>query len=824
MKISVDTNKIFAKVCKKVFGENVSFPLHTLLKNLFYIFVGYGLAGVFVFIFEILAGRVLGPSEYGKYVLADSLGLFFYLFMTLGVNTALVHYLARSKKNEDFPILISSASAVLIIASSAVVCLAFLLFPFLAVASGISLEIFAFALLFAVSYSLYIYFVDILRGIQSVKKLALSRIFYGIFILFLFFIFLYFLKVNSYKAAILSICISNITTAFLISFSIRKFFKWRIDSKIIFEMLRYGFAVMLGASLFTFLPIFSKLLVNKFLSATEVGIYNVYYFSSFNIMIFLYEILITILFPEASKYEDKKSVVKKVGAVMLPFSFGAFFLLFFIQSLVFKFYGSQYPEDYFLAALFSFASVLMAIYCIYSWIIYSRGMDKVKYITILSVSIFLLNIVLGFFLVPVFNLAGAVWSVAIAYACGLICLFLKRDFLLIDCRDPNKRRDKIKVCHVASTGITVNFLLMGQLKFLMRQGYDVYVICSSGKWENEILSQGIKLKNIRITRKVTPFSDIVSFLKLYFYFKKEGFDIVHTHTPKPALLGQVAAKLAGVPVIINTVHGLYFKNLKGLKKFIFATIFKFGSMCSTLIFSQNMEDISVITENNLAKPEKLSYLGNGVDISKFNSRRFLADFIKEKKEKLDLGKKHPVLGVVGRLVKEKGYFDLFTAFKEVLEEFPHAVLLVIGPEDPEKRDSFGPEVVRTYGIEKSVIFLGERTDVDELYSLMDIFVLPSWREGFPRSVIEAMAMKKPVIATDIRGCREAIKNGVDGVLVPSKNPKALAEAILRLSNNSLERESLANNARNKAISEFDEKIVFDRIKKEYERLISKKNI
>src|SRR3989338_9308858 len=177
-----------------------------------------------------------------------------------------------------------------------------------------------------------------------------------------------------------------------------------------------------------------------------------------------------------------------------------------------------------------------------------------------------------------------------------------------------------KICHVASADITVNFLLLPQLKSLLKEGYDIYVVCSNGKMIREIEREDIKVKTIEITRKLfSPISDIVAFIKLFFYFKKEKFDIIHTHAPKPALLGQLAAKMAGVPIIVNTIHGLYFtKNSSYLRRKLFIFIEKISAACSTLIFSQNKEDIETMIKEKIAPREKIRYLGNGIDLEKFN--------------------------------------------------------------------------------------------------------------------------------------------------------------------------------------------------------------
>jgi len=382
----------------------------------------------------------------------------------------------------------------------------------------------------------------------------------------------------------------------------------------------------------------------------------------------------------------------------------------------------------------------------------------------------------------------------------------------------------LKVCHVASVDMTLKFLLLPQLKLLLKEGCGVSVVCSHGKLVKEIEKEGIIVKNIEITRKLfSPISDIIALIKLFFYFKKEKFDIVHTHAPKPALLGQLAAKMAGVPIILNTIHGLYFtKDSSLLKKKLFILIEKISAKYSDFIFSQNKEDIKTIVKEKIAKAKNLGYLGNGINLQKFSPEKFSQNFIIKKKQELGLPLDVKIIGIVGRLVEEKGYVDLFLAMEKIIKKYPDVLLLSIGPDEPAKKDWLSKDIVKKYGIEKNVIFLGQRLDIEELYPLMDVFVLPSHREGFPRSVIEAMAMQRPIVVTNIRGCKEEIDNGKNGIVVPVKNPQKLAEAILLLLNNDGKAKRLSENARIKAIEEFDENLVFGRIVRQYKKLIKEK--
>ncbi len=370
---------------------------------------------------------------------------------------------------------------------------------------------------------------------------------------------------------------------------------------------------------------------------------------------------------------------------------------------------------------------------------------------------------------------------------------------------------KIKICYIVSVDITLRFILFNQLKFIKREGYDVYSVCSRGKWAKDIEKEGIRVKNIKLKRRISPISDLIALINLFFYFKKEKFDIVHTHTPKAGLIGQLAAKMAGVHVIVNTVHGFYFqKDDLWLKRKFFLLTEKISAKCSNLIFFVNKEDIETATKEKICSPALMKYFGGGINVEKFDPKRFSKKFILEKKKQFKINPNNKVVGIIARLVREKGYLDLFFAFKKVINAFPNTTLLVVGFLEPEKKDTINPAIVKRYKIEKNVIFLGERVDVDEIYPLMDIFVLPSHREGLGVSIIEASAMEKPVVSTNIRGCREVVEDGFTGKLVPVSDSDKLAEAIMFLMDNPKESKKMGKRGRVKAKKEISERAFLER--------------
>ncbi|KKQ66374.1 MAG: Glycosyl transferase group 1 [Candidatus Daviesbacteria bacterium GW2011_GWA2_38_24] len=384
-------------------------------------------------------------------------------------------------------------------------------------------------------------------------------------------------------------------------------------------------------------------------------------------------------------------------------------------------------------------------------------------------------------------------------------------------------KSKIKVFHIATADIALKFLLLNHLLFLKNKDYDVSAICSPGPWVFDIEQSGIKVKQISMTRRITPLQDFMSFVRLVKYLREQKPDIVHTHTPKAGFLGTLAARLVRIPIIIHTNHGFYFhENSSWLHKQIFMCIERIIAWNVHLVFSVNKEDMVVAGEKHIAGPNKMKYFGGWVNVDKYNTNRFSEEFLINKKKELGIPNGVPVIGIVARLVREKGYFELFEAMKTVIAKFPNALLVSVGFTEPEKKDGFLPEIAQKYGIWDNILFLGKRTDVDEILPLMNIFTLPSWREGIGTSILEASAMKLPVVSTNVRGCREAVDDGITGKLVPHKNRKKLAEALIWMLEHPKEAKLMGQAGRKKMEIEFDECLVFGRLEREYNRLVQTK--
>jgi glycosyltransferase involved in cell wall biosynthesis len=365
-------------------------------------------------------------------------------------------------------------------------------------------------------------------------------------------------------------------------------------------------------------------------------------------------------------------------------------------------------------------------------------------------------------------------------------------------------------------------LLLGpQLRAFADAGMDVVGVSAAGPWAEQLAATGIRHEPLRhATRAVAVGQDALALGELVHLFRRLRPDIVHTHNPKPGLYGRIAARVARVPVVVNTVHGLYATAEDRLARRVAVyALERTASMFSMAELVQNEEDVVVLRRLRVPA-RKLVLLGNGIDMARFGPPSD-ADAVARARAALGAGPGQVVVGIVGRLVWQKGLRELFAAAALLRHRCPEVVVVVVGPLDPDKGDTLGQADVDAARALGNVVFLGRRDDVEELYHGFDVFVLPSYREGFPRAAMEAAASAVPVIASDVRGCRQVVDDAVTGLLVPVGDAAALAAAIEELAGDGARRRAMGEAGRRKAVAEFDDRRVVATTMAVYERLLAR---
>jgi glycosyltransferase involved in cell wall biosynthesis len=383
------------------------------------------------------------------------------------------------------------------------------------------------------------------------------------------------------------------------------------------------------------------------------------------------------------------------------------------------------------------------------------------------------------------------------------------------------RNGSLKVVHIATVDMSIRYLLLPQLLALKRSGFDVWSISSPGEHVSHIEKAGIPHVSVRMTRRlVSPVADARALLSLVALFRRERFDVVHTHTPKAGFLGRLAARVSKVPFILHTSHGFLFTATSSrTRRWFFGSLERLATHWSHLVFSVNQEDIQMALRMRFGEAEKFVFLGPGgigVDLERFDPHGFGLEARKEIRAQLQISADDFVIGFVGRLVAEKGIAELLAALALLRKTFPRFRLLMVGPVDDEKRDRFDLGLVKRLGLDDLVVLTGLRDDMPAMYAAMDTVVLPSHREGSPQVLVEAASMGLPVIASDIRGCREIVIPGRTGVLVPLRSPRALSQAIVMIAEADAEqRASWSQNARRAAEELFDQRAVFQKMIRHY---------
>jgi glycosyltransferase involved in cell wall biosynthesis len=380
-----------------------------------------------------------------------------------------------------------------------------------------------------------------------------------------------------------------------------------------------------------------------------------------------------------------------------------------------------------------------------------------------------------------------------------------------------------RLVHVTTTDMSLALLLGPQLRAFATAGYEVIGMSAPGEWVGQLEAGGIRHVPLRhATRAVAPTHDARALGELRALFRALRPDIVHTHNPKPGVYGRIAARAAHVPAIVNTVHGLYATpEDTRVRRAAVYTLERLAARCSHAELVQNPEDVEVLARLGVPR-SKLHLLGNGIDLARFDSSHVSPDRTAQLRAEMGAGPDDVVCGLVGRLVWEKGYREVFAAAARLRVTAPQVRVVVVGPHDSDKPDAI-TDVDLDRARRDGVTFLGLRHDVEALYAAMDLYVLASHREGFPRSAMEAAAMGVPVVATRIRGCRQVVDDGRTGRLVPVRDAAALGDAIADLATDAGLRRTLGEAARAKAQREFDQRCVIDTTLAVYERLLARRN-
>ena len=375
--------------------------------------------------------------------------------------------------------------------------------------------------------------------------------------------------------------------------------------------------------------------------------------------------------------------------------------------------------------------------------------------------------------------------------------------------------------------LSLKVLLKGQLRFMASNGFDVKGVSSEGKELQEVVeNEGIVMKVVNMSRKITPFQDLKSLWEMWNFLRKEKPQIVHTHTPKAGIIGMLAARLAGVPHRLHTVAGLPLMEATGTKRKILNFVEKLTYSSATRVYPNSKGLYDFILQNNFTQSNKLKIIGNGSS-NGINTTFFSSDQVSETervtlREKLNIQPDDFVFVFVGRIVSDKGINELIKAFSQLQtaenNEPTGIKLLLVGGLESDL-DPLNPETLAEINQNKDIISVGFQQDVRPFFAISDALVFPSYREGFPNVVMQAGAMGLPSIVSDINGCNEIIVEGENGLIIPSKNVEKLKEKMLTLARDKNLYIKLKENSRRMIENRYEQSVVWKALLEEYEGLL-----
>jgi len=379
----------------------------------------------------------------------------------------------------------------------------------------------------------------------------------------------------------------------------------------------------------------------------------------------------------------------------------------------------------------------------------------------------------------------------------------------------------VKLCACSTIPLSIRAFYGEQLTSLIENGFEVHVLTSPDPAFAEWLPDGVTYHPVAMARRVTPLADLRALAQIIGVFRRNRFDLVQYNTPKAALCCSIAARLNRVPTRLYLMWGLYYTGQHGLRRALFKTFERVVCRNSTHIAPDGRETMAYAIEQGLCPADKIEVVGNGsangIDLARFDPAG-LRDSRRRLRDELEIGADDVVVGIVARLGREKGINELIHAFVRAREHDPRLVLLLVGP--VEEGAGIEPEVLTEMRENPAIRSVGFQSEVERYLAAMDVFALPSWREGFGVVNLEAAAMELPVVSTDVMGPRESVLDGETGLLVPLRDADALRGAMLKLAGDPELRRRFGEAGRRRVEQEFEQRQHWGRILEHRRRIMA----
>lgn len=386
-------------------------------------------------------------------------------------------------------------------------------------------------------------------------------------------------------------------------------------------------------------------------------------------------------------------------------------------------------------------------------------------------------------------------------------------------------KEKPKLIRITTVPSSLKGLLEGQPRFMSENGFEVVGVSSSGHDLDDVTkNEGIRTVAVEMERHISLWNDLKSLIKLIFLFHKEKPVIVHSHTPKAGLLGMMAAWINRVPYRVHTVAGLPLTVATGMKRKVLDIAEILTYAFATNIYPNSYGLYNFILENKYTRSQKIKVIGNGssngVDTLRFDPGRISNDTITKLRAELGIEENNFTFLFVGRVVGDKGVNELITAFDQISKQYNTTHLIIVGNEEPQL-DPLMPKTSEIIKNNDRIHVVGYRTNVADYFASANLFVFPSYREGFPNVVMQAAAMKVNAVVSDINGNNEIITDGMNGWVVPLHNIDVLRERMEWCLTHRDESYNMGLTSRKLMVEKYERSYVQEELLKEYTRLLKK---
>ncbi len=375
-----------------------------------------------------------------------------------------------------------------------------------------------------------------------------------------------------------------------------------------------------------------------------------------------------------------------------------------------------------------------------------------------------------------------------------------------------EHRRPVRLCIIVTAPVSLFHLYRNQFQYLEARGYKVFGIAGPGKYHELVRGLGVDTRVVPFCREPNVFRDIYSLVCIFWFLLWHRFDIVHVSTPKAALLGTIAARCSGHHRVIYTLRGRTYENCVGWKRKFFQGIE--WAICHLVRYVIPICNAlgSVVVKEKLCSPKKIRTIAwgssNGIDSNLFHKTPNAVCQGQELRVQFDIPDDSVVILSVGRIRREKGINELVKAFVKIQCETKKDVhLVLVGEYEPQ--DPVQPDIASEIQSNTKIHSTGQLPNPVPAYAMADILAFPTYREGFGNVAIEASAMELPVVASDIMGCREAVDNGVTGILVPPFDADALAAVLLKLVESPDLCRQLGQAGRKHVLERFQQKKIWD---------------